>query len=293
MVDSMPTTVAMRARAGSIPPGQSPGNPLVPTRAPQPEPDPPVEHSDILGEHVSVARGPQHPLGLHTDAYSPYLALEPVQEDRLCWLVGVHGGAGVSTLAVLLDDHLVAERDTDAGGRDGDAGGRDGDVDGHGEVGETVGELRDFPYPQWDRAAPPRVVLVAWTHAWGLHRAAAALEQWHSGDTRTTLLGLVLVGDGPRKLPDGLARQVTRLRDGTAPRLWHLPYTDRLRTVVTIPEVAELPHSERARKTLREIAARARAARQQATPVPAVAGGVEVPGGTAAGQAKRNTTTRR
>lgn len=93
-------------------------------------------------------------------------------EDQL-WLLGVHGGAGVSTLRRCLEQ---------AGIRTADAG-------------------RAWPVPD---GRP--VLVVARTHGRGLKAAQAAALQYLSGHTPPdmVLLGCVLVPDGPGKLPRAL-----------------------------------------------------------------------------------------
>jgi hypothetical protein len=90
-------------------------------------------------------------------------------EDRL-WLLGVHGGAGVSTLRRGLEQ---------AGIPAADAG-------------------RAWPVPD---GRP--VLVVARTHGRGLSCAQTVAQQYLSGHAPpgTTLLGCVLVPDGPGKLP--------------------------------------------------------------------------------------------
>jgi len=94
-------------------------------------------------------------------------------EDQL-WLLGVHGGAGVSTLRRCLEQ---------AGIPAADAG-------------------RAWPVPD---GRP--VIAVARTHGRGLAGAQAAALQYLSGyaPPGTVLVGCVLVPDGPGKLP----RQIT------------------------------------------------------------------------------------
>ncbi|MFJ8634644.1 DUF6668 family protein [Streptomyces sp. NPDC093568] len=93
----------------------------------------------------------------------------PLASRRFSW-VGVHGGAGVSTLAAVYGGH--------------DCG-------------------RDWPGP----AAPPSVLLVARTHAAGLAAALNALEVFRRGEAPhgLDLDAVVLVADAPGRLPRPLA----------------------------------------------------------------------------------------
>ncbi|MFL6163595.1 MAG: DUF6668 family protein [Jatrophihabitantaceae bacterium] len=97
-------------------------------------------------------------------------------QDQL-WLLGVHGGAGVSTLRRCLDQ---------AGLPAADAG-------------------RAWPIPD---GRP--VLVVARTHGRGIKTAQAAAQQYLSGHTPpdTVLLGCVLVPDGPGKLPRAMLAEI-------------------------------------------------------------------------------------
>lgn len=107
------------------------------------------------------------------------------------WWVGVHGGAGESTLAQLL-----------AGSR----------ASGHA-----------WPVAARGDAPRPAVVLVARTHASGLRAAQAAATEWASGEVPVRLLGLVLIADAPGRLPRPL-RDLGRLVAGGVPAAWQLPW---------------------------------------------------------------------
>jgi hypothetical protein len=108
------------------------------------------------------------------------------------WWVGVHGGAGETTLARLLEGSSAA------------------------------GHAWPVPAPS-TRSDRPVVVLVARTHASGLRAAQAAATEWAAGDVPVRLLGLVLVADAPGRLPRPL-RDFARLVAGGVPAVWHLPW---------------------------------------------------------------------
>lgn len=95
-----------------------------------------------------------------------------VTPRRFSW-VGVHGGAGASTLAAVYGGH--------------DCG-------------------RNWPGP----ADPPSVLLVARTHAAGLTAALGALEVFRRGEAPhgLDLDAVVLVADAPGRLPRPLAERV-------------------------------------------------------------------------------------
>ncbi|MFF0728733.1 DUF6668 family protein [Streptomyces sp. NPDC004134] len=106
------------------------------------------------------------------------------------WWLGVHGGAGVSTL----------ER-TVPGGRDA---------------------ARAWPVA----GEPQPVVLVARSTAHGLDAVGYAARQWSSRMvTGVELLGLVVVADAPGRRPRPLRDRV-RLAAGAVPRLWEVPWVE-------------------------------------------------------------------
>ena len=110
------------------------------------------------------------------------------------WWLGVHGGAGETTLAALMEGTREAEHAWPA-------------VDGE----------------------PAAVVLVARTHAYGLDRSQAASTQWAARATPDVrLLGLVLIADAPGRLPAPL-QAWSKVLAGGVPRVWHLPWIEPLR----------------------------------------------------------------
>lgn len=107
------------------------------------------------------------------------------------WWVGVHGGAGETTLATLLP--------------------------------ESRATSHVWPLPVVDDGPAPNVVLVARTHASGLKAAQEALRDWAAGDLPVKLLGLVLIADAPGRLPKPL-RDLAQLVAGGAPAVWRIPW---------------------------------------------------------------------
>ncbi|WP_280886401.1 DUF6668 family protein [Streptomyces sp. LBL] len=100
--------------------------------------------------------------------------VHPSATPRRYSFVGVHGGAGTTTLAAVYGGH--------------DCG-------------------RDWPGP----AAPQSVLLVARTHAAGLHSALHILEAFRRGEAAPPGLDLdavVLVADAPGRLPRPLAQRI-------------------------------------------------------------------------------------
>lgn len=107
------------------------------------------------------------------------------------WFLGVHGGAGETTLSGLNPGWQAA----------------------------------DHRWPSVSGGAAP-VVLVARTHVTGLRAAQAAAIQWASGSTpEIQLLGLALVQDAPGKLPKEL-RELIQIISGGVPRTWSIPWVE-------------------------------------------------------------------
>jgi hypothetical protein len=109
------------------------------------------------------------------------------------WVTGVHGGAGESRLAGVLD----GARPT------------------------------DHAWPVHENASgKPSVLLVCRSDMRGLTAARSTLIQWASGAVPPVdLLGLAVLADAPGKLPKPM-RDFAALIGGGAPRLWILPWVD-------------------------------------------------------------------
>jgi hypothetical protein len=105
--------------------------------------------------------------------------------------LGVHGGAGETTLARLFAGVPAAEH----------------------------------MWPISD-GSPAGVVLVARTNFWGMSGAQAAMRDW-SAHYRllVDVLGLVLIADRPGKLPRSLLDLQHDL-EGATPNLWCLPWVE-------------------------------------------------------------------
>ncbi len=119
------------------------------------------------------------------------------------WWLGVHGGAGVSTLERAVPGGMDANR-------------------------------------AWPASVKPQpVVLVARSNAHGLRAAQNAAQQWASGMVGgVELLGLVVVADAPGRRPRTL-RDQARLVSGAVPRLWEIPWVEPWR--LGEPPSAHLP----------------------------------------------------
>lgn len=128
---------------------------------------------------------------------------------ELFW-VGVHGGAGESTLAQLEPKWFAA----------------------------------NHQWPKAHSSTPARVVLVARTHMQGLRAAQTAATQWASGLVpNVEVLGLVLVADAPGRIPKPL-REFAQLVSGGVPRTWQIPWVERWRFEEHIP-LSETPRAVR------------------------------------------------
>lgn len=136
-----------------------------------------------------------------------------VPDGDTLWVVGVHGGAGETTVASWLQ------------GR---------------------GTGRRWPAPEHDK---PTVLLVARTSSAGMNAARLAAREWASGAVPVTLVGLVLVADAPGALPRQLREEAKHL-SGAVPRTWQMPFIPALR-VVPAPGQSAAPSA--ARSVLRSI----------------------------------------
>lgn len=164
-----------------------------------PEDDALRDLDNVLGAPV-VTKGPQQPLAQHRESStSSSLLISPATEPATVHVVGVHGGAGATTLATLL-----------------------------GSAARDVGRTWPAPNP-WIGAEGGGVLLCGRTHAHGLQLLRDALTAWHSGayTTGLPLLGLCIVDDGPRlsKAQQSAARTVTKM----APFGWHLSWQETYR----------------------------------------------------------------
>lgn len=139
-----------------------------------------------------AALAPQH--GVPVPDMVDQLSIREQPAPAALWWLGVHGGAGESTLARLVP-----------GGRPA----------GHA-----------WPRPPATTRTPTRVLLVARSHASGLGAAQKAATHWAAGGLADVhLLGLVIVADAPGRLPRPL-RELAALIAGGVPRTWHLPWVE-------------------------------------------------------------------
>lgn len=117
----------------------------------------------------------------------------------MVWLLGAHGGAGVSTLAQVLGPAADCERRWPA-------------------VLATATESES-----------PFVVIVAKESIEGLTRAHDLLRQWHSGAgmgrRRSHLLGLITVAHSPGRVPKPIRRYL-EVVDAASPARWRVDWQD-------------------------------------------------------------------
>ena len=144
---------------------------------------------------------------------------QPDQADRLprrivsgrepgFWWLGVHGGAGETSLARLDKNTKAAEH--------------------------------HWPLTTTGAA----VVLVARSNIPGLHAARLAATEWASGSLPgIQVAGLVVMADTPGRLPKEI-RDFSRVVAGGVPHVWHFPWVDGWRYGHDVPP-EELPKEAR------------------------------------------------
>jgi hypothetical protein len=174
---------------------QSPQNPW--TRQQQPDPGsqppqqgPPQQHADLTPRGPAT---PQH--GVPAPAEDQRLPKFAIPAADTLWWVGVHGGAGETTMSQLLPGTRAA------------------------------GHRWPIPPPP----VPTPVVLVARTHGSGLRAAQRAAIEWASGVVQgVAVLGLVLIADAPGRLPRVLD-DFADIVGGGVPRVWDIPWIEEWR----------------------------------------------------------------
>ncbi|WP_406299965.1 hypothetical protein OG948_32855 [Embleya sp. NBC_00888] len=191
-------------------PEEPKGNPWLPRAAVAVESEPEVEAPTY------VSLGPQTPQrGLVQPGTGGLGTWTPPSSARPpWWWVSCHGGAGESTLA------LAIPQGAESGGRG---------------------------WPVSSASGRSGVVLVARTHAGGLHAAQNAGRQWASGALEgVDLLGLVAIADAPGPLPKSL-QQWLKLVAGGVPRLWRISWNEAWR-------LGEWPDARNSAKDVRKLA---------------------------------------
>jgi hypothetical protein len=168
---------------------------------------------------ISAVEAP--PVLVPTGATRPQLSVpQPDHADRLprwnvsgitpdYWWLGVHGGAGETSLARLDKRTRAAEH-------------------------------------HWPlTASGSTVVLIARSNVSGLRAAQLAATEWASGTVPgIRVAGLVVLADAPGRLPREI-REFARVVGGGVPLLWHIPWIESWRFGHDVPP-EELPKEARA-----------------------------------------------
>lgn len=167
-------------------------NPWLPHVSSEPTTPAPVPAPPGRRHHELGARRPQ--LGVPVPDRVDQLPTRDQPNIAALWWLGVHGGAGETTLARLLPGTRPAEH--------------------------------AWPRPPATTYVPTRVVLAARSHASGLRAAQKAATHWAAGAMPDVqLLGLVIVADAPGRLPKPL-RELAALVSGGVPQTWHVPWIE-------------------------------------------------------------------
>ncbi|GAA3080352.1 hypothetical protein JOF29_004829 [Kribbella aluminosa] len=163
------------------------------------------EQSPGPQQQASVAPGPQPDITPRGPSAPQHGVPAPAEDQRLpkfaipaadtLWWVGVHGGAGETTMSVLLPGTRAASH--------------------------------RWPIPP--PPVPTPVILVARTHGSGLRAAQRAAIEWASGVVQgVAVLGLVLIADAPGRLPRVLD-DFADIVGGGVPRVWDIPWIEEWR----------------------------------------------------------------
>ncbi|MEV6284485.1 DUF6668 family protein [Kribbella sp. NPDC051770] len=161
------------------------------------QPLPPGPQQSAAGPGPEAGpRGPSAPQhGVPAPAEDQRLPKFAIPAADTLWWVGVHGGAGESTMSQLLPGTRAA------------------------------GHRWPIPPPP----VPTPVVLVARTHGSGLRAAQRAAIEWASGVVQgVAVLGLVLIADAPGRLPRVLD-DFADIVGGGVPRVWDIPWIEEWR----------------------------------------------------------------
>lgn len=146
-------------------------------------------------------------------------------EQPLLWLLGAHGGAGVTNLTASIAPA--------------------GDCD------------RTWPDAAPDTGDSPLVVIVARTHLWGLRRAYDLLSQYRAGGAGAYahLLGVITVADSDRSLHGAAANELAVLK-AAAPAHWHVGWIEPWRSMAPeeLPSLAPGQPLPTAKRELRNLA---------------------------------------
>jgi hypothetical protein len=144
----------------------------------------------------ATPRGPSAPQhGVPAPAEDQRLPKFAIPAADTLWWLGVHGGAGETTMSLLLPGTRAANH--------------------------------RWPIPP--PPVPTPVILVARTHGSGLRAAQRAAVEWASGVVQgVAVLGLVLIADAPGRLPRVLD-DFADIVGGGVPRVWDIPWIEEWR----------------------------------------------------------------
>lgn len=192
----------------------------------------PAEQEDAVPSQQPISvvgtgvRGPQSPQpGIAPVPKGDRLPRRASTSPATLWWLGVHGGAGETTLSALVTGSRAADHAWPVPALQGSPAS---------PVGELAGE-----------SVAQRVVLVARSHARGLLAAQRAAMDWASGGVPgIELVGLVVVADAPGRPPKAL-RDLADLVAGGVPRAWWVPWVEAWR-LGQAPAQGRLPRRVRA-----------------------------------------------
>lgn len=165
-----------------------------------------LEPLDAAADDALIGTGPSLPLGTAPRLPSPFrFGGEPCPSHL--HIVGLHGGAGTTTVSRILGERLAVDAD------------------------------RSIP------SSPAALLFVARTHGAGLDAALAAGQWWSAGVLAGSVVaGLVLVEDAP-SIPRPLQLRL-RAAARVLPRTWRLEWNDEWRAVGR-PSLEKLPRRVR------------------------------------------------
>ncbi|MEV5960566.1 DUF6668 family protein [Kribbella sp. NPDC051952] len=171
-------------------------NPWTRQQQQQPNAGPPESSAAPPAQPDLSPRGPSAPQhGVAPPAEDQRLPKFAIPMADTLWWVGVHGGAGETTLSLLLPGTRAANH--------------------------------RWPIPP--PPVPTPVILVARTHGSGLRAAQRAAIEWASGVVQgVAVLGLVLIADAPGRLPRVLD-DFADIVGGGVPRVWDIPWIEEWR----------------------------------------------------------------
>lgn len=143
-------------------------------------------------ERPRVRAHPCPPVAVQPLEPGARLPRRAVKPGPMVWVLGVHGGAGESTVARCLPESAAA---------------------GH-------------AWPVREDAGPVSVLLVARSSTAGLRAVQRAMRDWAShGVPGVEISGLVLIPDAPGKRPRPL-REFVELIRGAVPAVWEVPWCE-------------------------------------------------------------------